>query len=380
MTINEILQAACGQSGSDVHLKVNNVPAVRVNGEIKLLSQFPRLTLGDIRTIADGMMGNLQKAKFHERGELDFAYAAGDLGRFRANVYQERGMTAMVLRIIPATVRTLGELHLPPVVAKFCEDRRGMLLVTGAAGMGKSTALAAMIERINSTRAAHIITIEDPIEFYHSDKKGFVNQREVGSDTPSFEDALRSALRQDPDVLMVGEMRDLDTMRTALNAAETGHLVLSSLHTLEAQETVQRVIGVFPSAQQTQARMQLASTLNGVVSLRLVRRADGRGRVPAVEVLVATDFIRECIINPDKTRLIREILASGASQYGMQTFDQSLYDLYLRGLITLEEASIWASNAQELKMRAAGVRSTSEGVSEELERATASNLERFGAR
>lgn len=377
MTIDDILGKANESFASDLHLKVGNVPAIRVDGELLPLTQFPRLTNESIHAMADGMLTDRQKQKFQERGELDLAYAAGNLGRFRVNVFQERGVMGMVLRVIPVTLRSIDELNLPRVVHSFCEERRGLVLVTGTTGSGKSTTLAAIIDQINATRAGHIITIEDPIEFYHRDKRSFVNQREVGVDTPSFEAALRSALRQDPDVLLVGEMRDIETMRTAINAAETGHMVFSTLHTLDAQETIQRIIAVFPPPEQKQVRMQLASTLKGVISQRLVRKSDGHGRVPAVEVLVATEFIRDCIVNPEKTRLIREILASGTSQYGMQTFDQSLYDLYSQGLVTMEEAMVWASNPQELQLRVAGVRSTSEVAKEEMERA-AVRVDRFG--
>ncbi|MGH9402399.1 MAG: type IV pilus twitching motility protein PilT [Terriglobia bacterium] len=380
MTIDDLLRKACETHASDLHLKVGNAPAMRVDGELKTLHELPEVTHEAMRAMAGAIMSERQKLRFQERGELDLAYSAGQLGRFRANVFQERGETGMVLRVIPAVIRGIDELHLPRVVHKFCEERRGLVLVTGTAGCGKSTTLAAMIDKINSTRAGHILTIEDPIEFYHRDKKAFINQREVGVDTPSFDDALRSALRQDPDVLLVGEMRDIETMRTALNAAETGHMVFSTLHTLDAQETVQRIIGVFPPPEQKQIRMQLASTLNGVISQRLVRKADGQGRVPAVEVLVATEFIRECIINPEKTRLIREILASGVSEYGMQTFDQSLYDLYSKGFITMAEASIWASNVQELKLRAEGIRSASDMAREQMEHASILRVERFGGK
>lgn len=353
---------------------------VRVDGEIRPLRGLPAITREMMHAMAAAIMSERQKRKFQERGEIDLAYSAGSLGRFRVNIFQERGETGMVLRVIPALIRGIDDLHLPRVVHRFCEERRGLVLITGTAGCGKSTTLAAIIDEINSTRSGHILTIEDPIEFYHRDKKAFVNQREVGVDTLTFDDALRSALRQDPDVLLVGEMRDLETMRTALNAAETGHLVFSTLHTMDAQETVQRIIGVFPAAEQKQIRLQLASTLNGVISQRLVRRADGMGRVPAVEVLVATEFIRECIINPEKTRMIHEILASGTSEYGMQTFDQSLYDLYSRGLITMSEASLWASNAQELKLRVEGISSASDPARREMERASILRVERFGGK
>jgi twitching motility protein PilT len=250
-----------------------------------------------------------------------------------------------------------------------------LVLVTGTTGSGKSTTLAAMVDRINSTRTHHVITIEDPIEFLHRDKKGFVNQREVEVDTPSFSSALRAALRQDPDVILVGEMRDLETIQTALLAAETGHLVFSTLHTMDAAETIQRIIAVFPPPEQKQIRMQLASTLKAVISQRLVRKADGIGRVPAAEVLIATEFIKDCIINPDKTRMIHDAISSGVSQYGMQTFDQSLYDLYSQGLISLEEALSSSTNPDEFKLRIAGISNTADAAREEMEKA--SQADRF---
>jgi twitching motility protein PilT len=253
-----------------------------------------------------------------------------------------------------------------------------LVLVAGTTSCGKSTTLAAMLDYINSTRTGHIITIEDPIEFLHRDKQGLVNQREVDVDTPSFASALRAALREDPDVILVGEMRDLETIQTALLAAETGHLVFSTLHTTDATETVQRIITVFQPSEQKQIRLQLASTLKAVVCQRLVRKSDGLGRVPAVEVLVTTEYIRDCIANPEKTSLIKEALAAGVSQYGMQTFDQSLYDLYSRGLITLEDALQSSSNPDEFKLRVAGVRTTTEAARDEMERAI--QVERFADR
>jgi twitching motility protein PilT len=281
--------------------------------------------------------------------------------------------------VIPTKIRTIEELELPRSMERICEEQRGMVLVTGTTGSGKSTTLAALVDRINSLRPEHIITIEDPIEYLHRDKKGFINQREVEVDTSSFATALRAGLRQDPDVILVGEMRDLETIQTALLAAETGHLVFSTLHTLDATETIQRIIAVFPPPEQKQIRLQLASTLKAVISQRLVRRSDGVGRVPAVEVLISTGYIRDCIINPDKTRLIRDAIAAGTSQYGMQTFDQSLYDLYSRNLITLEEALLRASNPDEFRLRVQGVRSSADSAREDMERAI-TEFERLGNR
>src|SRR5579863_9073347 len=338
MHIDDLLRIAMERKASDLHLKVGNYPHLRVDGELVPLTDQPRVTAEDMLTMAFSMMSARQKQKFKETSEIDMAYGVAGLGRFRVNVFQQRGNVGLVLRVIPTKIRALDELYMPKIIEQICEEARGLVLVTGVTGSGKSTTLAAMIDRINSTRPEHIITIEDPIEFLHRDKKGFVNQREVEVDTPSFGSALRAALRQDPDVILVGEMRDLETIQTALLAAETGHMVFSTLHTMDASETIQRIIAVFPPPEQKQIRLQLSSTLKAIISQRLVRRADGIGRAPAVEVLIATEYIKDCIINPDKTRMIKDAIASGVSQYGMQTFDQSLYDLYSRTLITLEEA------------------------------------------
>jgi len=379
IVIDDLLRRAVESKASDLHLKVGNHPYLRVDGILQPLADVPRITPEEMLSMAFSMMTNRQKQKFKETAELDMAYGVAGLGRFRVNVFQQRGNVGMVLRVIPTKIRTIEELNLPPVIDKICEEQRGLVLVTGTTGSGKSTSLAAMIDRINSIRPEHIITIEDPIEYLHRDKKGFINQREVEVDTSTFSTALRAALRQDPDVILVGEMRDLETISTALLAAETGHLVFSTLHTLDATETIQRIIAVFPPPEQKQIRLQLASTLKAVVSQRLVRKSDGVGRVPAVEVLISTGYIRDCIINPDKTRLIRDALAAGTSQYGMQTFDQSIFDLYTRNLITLEEALIRASNPDEFKLRIQGIRSSADAAREDMER-TMSEFERTGPR
>ncbi len=378
MTIDELLRTACENKASDLHLKVGNYPYVRVDGDLKALTQYQRISSEDMLNMAFSMMTNRQKQKFKENTELDMAYGVAGLGRFRVNVFQQRGNVGMVLRVIPTKIRTLEELYLPRVTDKICQESRGLVLVTGTTGSGKSTTLAAMVDRINTTRTDHIITIEDPIEFLHRDKKGFVNQREVEVDTPSFGSALRAALRQDPDVILVGEMRDLETIHTALIAAETGHLVFSTLHTLDATETIQRIIAVFPPPEQKQIRLLLATTLKAVISQRLVRKSDGIGRVPACEVLIATEYIRDCIINPDKTRMIKEAIAGGVSQYGMQTFDQSLYDLFTQGLITLEEALLYSSNPDEFRLRIQGIRTTADAAREEMEKAA--KVDRFEQR
>src|SRR6059058_6715867 len=360
MNIDDLLRVAMDRKASDLHLKVGNYPHIRVDGELVSLSDQPRISAEDMLNMAFSMMSNRQKQKFKEAAELDMAYGVAGLGRFRVNVFQQRGNVGVVLRVIPTKIKALEELFMPKIIEQICEESRGLVLVTGVTGSGKSTTLAAMIDRINSMRPEHIITIEDPIEFLHRDKKGFVNQREVEVDTASFGSALRASLRQDPDTILVGEMRDLETIGTALHAAETGHLVFSTLHTLDAVETINRIISVFPPPEQKQIRLQLATTIKAVVSQRLVRRADGAGRVPAVEVLISTAYVRECIITPEKTRLIHEAVTSGGTQYGMQSFDQSLWDLFQAGLINYETALENASNADDFKLRMQGVASTSD--------------------
>jgi twitching motility protein PilT len=309
------------------------------------------------------MMSNRQKQRFKEVSEVDIGYGVSGLGRFRANIFQQRGTVSIVLRVIPDHSKRSGELGLPPVIDKIAEERRGLILVTGATGSGKSTTLAAMIDRINARRSGHIVTIEDPIEFLHRDKLSFITQREVDVDTRSFSEALRGALRQDPDVILVGEMRDHETIETALTAAETGHLVLSTLHTLDATETVMRIVSSFPSHQQKSVRIQLAGILKAVISMRLVRAAKGAGRVPAVEIMVSTGLIRDYIINEEKTSLIREAIAAGTTQYGMQTFDQSLFGLFQAKLISLEEAVHNATNVDEFRMRVSGILSAEQAMS-----------------
>src|SRR6202047_4069438 len=360
MHIDDLLRIAMERKASDLHLKVGNYPHVRVDGELVPLTEQPRVSAEDMLNMAFSMMSNRQKQKFKEVAELDMAYGVAGLGRFRVNVFQQRGNVGLVLRVIPTKIRALEELYLPKVIEHICEEARGLVLVTGVTGSGKSTTLAAMLDRINSSRPEHIMTIEDPIEFLHRDKKGFVNQREVEVDTPSFGSALRASLRQDPDVILVGEMRDLETISTALHAAETGHLVFSTLHTLDAVETINRIIAVFPPPEQKQIRLQLAAVLRAIVSQRLVRRSDSEGRVPAVEVMVTTSYIRECVLVPEKTRSIRDAIAAGTSQYGMQTFDQSLWDLFQAGLVAYDTALENASNADDFKLRMQGIASTSD--------------------
>jgi twitching motility protein PilT len=367
MHINDILKVAVERKASDVHLKVGAHPVLRMDGRLQVMTEFKRLMQEDTIAMAFSMMSSRQKERFKHQLETDIAYSVPGLGRFRCNIFQQRGSVGIVLRLIPSRIQTFKELMLPPVLEKICEEQRGLVLVTGTTGSGKSTSLASMIDYINTRRIEHVMTIEDPIEFLHRDKKSIINQREIDVDTKQFSVALRSALRQDPDVILVGEMRDYETIETALLAAETGHLVLSTLHTLDATETVNRVISVFPPHQQKQIRIQLASVLKSIISMRLLPRADGLGRVPAVEVLIATSYIRDCIENKEKTKLIRDAISQGTSQYGMQTFDQSLYLLYKNGLITLEEALRRATNPDEFKLKIQGIQSTSDMSREDME-------------
>ncbi len=369
MHINDLLKIAAENHASDLHLKVGSHPVIRVNGRLRPLTDQKRLIQEDTIAMAFSIMSARQKLKFKDHFEIDMAYSVPGLGRFRVNVFQQRGTVGLVLRVIPVRILNTKELLLPQVIDRISSERRGLILVTGTTGSGKSTTLAAMIDQVNSTRTEHIMTIEDPIEFLHRDKKSLVNQREVEVDTKNFALALRSALRQDPDVILVGEMRDYETIETALTASETGHLVLSTLHTLDATETVNRVISVFPPHQQKQIRLQLSAVLKAIISMRLVPKADGRGRVPAVEVLRSTPYIRDCIENKEKTKLIRDAIAAGTSQYGMQTFDQSLYNLYRQELITLEEALRQSSNPDEFKLKVAGIQSSADAAQQEMESA-----------
>jgi twitching motility protein PilT len=367
MNINDLLKIAVERKASDLHLKVGSHPIIRVDGELTPMPEFKKLMQEDTIAMAFSIMNARQKQRFKEEFELDIAYSVPGLGRFRCNVFQQRGVVGLVLRVIPARIQTVRELMLPIVLERICEERRGLILCTGTTGSGKSTTLAAMIDYINSSRSEHILTVEDPIEFIHRDKKSILNQREVDVDTRQFASALRAALRQDPDVILVGEMRDYETIETALLAAETGHLVFSTLHTLDATETINRIISVFPPHHQKQIRIQLAQVLKAVISLRLVPRADGIGRVPAAEVLISTAYIRECIENKDKTKYIREQIALGTSQYGMQTFDQSLFQLYKTGLITLDEALKRATNPDEFRLKIQGVQFTADISRDQME-------------
>ena len=365
--LNEILKIALKGGASDIHLKIGLPPMFRLDGALVPLKNGERLTLEEIHKMSSQVMNPVQQQRFEETREVDLAYGIAGLGRFRVNAFQQRGSVGIVFRVIPFGVKTLESLHLPKVISNIAMEQRGLVLVTGTTGSGKSTTLAAMIEHINANRTCHIMTIEDPIEFLIRDRRSIVNQREIGVDTLSFSSALRAALRQDPDVILVGEMRDFETIETAITAAETGHLVMSTLHTLDATETINRIVSVFPPYQQKQIRLQLSSILKAVISQRLVPRADGKGRVPALEVLVSTARVRECIADKERTKELNDAIAKGFTTYGMQTFDQSLMQLVKQKLVTYEEAMRHVSNADDFALRFRGIASTSDGSWDDFE-------------
>ena len=368
MNLDTLLRTMMAKGASDLHIKAECFPHIRVHGELIPLVDFGKATKEDTVMMAFSIMNNNQKQRFRDNSELDLSYSIPRLARFRVNVFQQKGSVSVSIRSIPLSVLKFEDLFLPKVFEKISREPRGMVLVTGTTGSGKSTSIAAMLGYINENMKRHIITIEDPIEFIHEDRLSIVSQREISVDATSFSGALRSALRQDPDVILVGEMRDLDTIETALLAAETGHLVYSTLHTLDALETIHRIIAVFPSNQQRQVRLQLAHVLRAVISMRLIKRSDGPGRVPAIEVMIVTEYIRNCILEPDKTRLIRQAIAAGTSQYGMQTFDQSIYEHYKASRISYEDALEYATNPDEFKLRVQGIYSTTDAALESMER------------
>jgi twitching motility protein PilT len=338
MELAEVLLEGMNRGASDFHLKPRQHPVVRIQGRLSAVTAWPPIAPTDLDQLAYGMMTGGQRERFEREGGVDVQYSVAGVGRFRASICRARGSTSLALRVVPYELPTVEELNLPPVVAKLAMEPRGLILVTGAAGSGKTTTLAAMIHHMNRHRNDHVVTIEDPIEYLHQDKGCIITQREVGTDTPSFADALRICLRQDPDVIMVGEMRDLETIRTVLTLAETGHLVLSTLHTITAAETVNRIIADFPGQQERQVRGQLSQVLRAIISQRLIERADGSGLLPAVEVLISTGTIQRCIEDPTRTGNIPAAIAEGNEMYGMQTFDQCLLGYYQQGLITYEEA------------------------------------------
>jgi twitching motility protein PilT len=356
--VEQALHYLVEKGGSDLHLTAGSSPLIRLHGALMPIPGTPELTADDTQEVLDSFLTDSDKSEeFRADNEVDFSFELPDVARFRVNAYRQRGSVSMVLRAIPFTIRTIGELDIPPVVQKLAEEERGLILVTGATGSGKSTTLASIIDHINTTTSKHIVTIEDPIEFLYSNKKSIISQREVGVDTASFPRALRRVLRQDPDVILIGEIRDQETMETALAAAETGHLVLSTLHTLNASETISRIISLFPPHAQTQARFMLAGTLKGVIAQRLVPSIDGTQRVPVVEALVSTGRVRDLILEPSRPEDLNRIIHEG-EYYGMQTFDQSLMERVDQGLISMDEAMKVASNPSDMKLQA-GVQPTS---------------------
>ena len=355
LTMQELMQGALEKEASDIHLKVGNPPIYRIDGDLVRLSDS-KLTEDDITRFLKVIVSPVDIAKFQKVMELDCSYILETVARFRINVCRDDNNTRIVMRLIPLKIKRIAELTLPPVLAKLCALKNGLVLVTGPTGSGKSTSLAAMIEEINETRPVHVITIEDPLEFAHADRKAIITQREVGHDTLSFANALRGALRQDPDVILIGEMRDSETVRTSLASAETGHLVFSTLHTVDAVETLNRVLDFFEPHQQLQIRKQLASVLRAVISQRIVPLKVGSGRCVAAEILIGNRTVREFIEQGKSFRDIVKLIEDGYDQYWMQTFDQALYDLYKTDKITVETALENATSAKDLKLRVQGMR------------------------
>ncbi len=359
MNIKKVLQRMVELKASDLHVKVGTKPTVRVNGRLVMLDeQAP--TQADLEATVEQILTPKQKKTFEETKEVDFAFGVTGLSRFRSNFYQQRGTIAMVFRQVPATVPSFEELNLPGVIEEIATRPRGLVLVCGTVGSGKSTTLAAMIDSINRQEAKNVITIEDPVEFLYRDKKSTISQREVGLDTASFAEGLKHILRQDPDVILIGEIRDAETMQTALMAADTGHLVLSTLHTTDAPQTVNRIISFFPPHQHEEIRFLLSSSLQAVIALRLLPRADVEGRIPAAEIMTVTSTIREYLIDTQKTSLIKGAIQDGVAQYGMQTFDQAMMKLYSEQRITLETALRYCSNPTEFELRVKGIHATSD--------------------
>ncbi len=358
MTLNDILTIALKKQASDVHLKAGLVPVIRKHGKLRpLQTGVPQLSAQEIDHMANEILDEDQRQHFAKYKEIDVGYGISGLGRFRVNIFRQRGSTRMVIRNIPFNVPNIDELKLPDVVKKIAEYERGLVLVTGITGSGKSSTLAAMVDHINNTQNTHILTVEDPIEFLIRDRKSIVSQRELGLDTTTFSTALKSALRQDPDVILIGEMRDHETIKIALTAAETGHLVLSTLHTMDAQETINRILGTFEPHEQDQVRRQLGAVLKAVVSQRLARRKDKTGFVPAVEILVNNQRVKEMIEDPEKTSEVRNAIEESRDSYGMVSFDQSLMDLLSQDLIDYDEALRLSTNPEDFQLRAAGVAS-----------------------
>lgn len=358
----KLLSRAVTDGASDIHLKVGNHPFLRIEGHLGPLSDWSKIQREDTVGLVKEILNPRQREVLAEKSEVDLSFGVENLGRFRLAVFQQRGTLAMVFRLIPTQVPTIAELNLPDVLVRIADSVRGLVLVTGITGSGKSTTLASMIRHINETRAANIITIEDPIEYVITDQKSIISQRETATDTLNFASALRAAMRQDPDVIMVGEMRDVETVLIALQAAQTGHLVLSTLHTTDAITTVDRVVAMFPVAQQHDVRLQLAAALNSVVSMRLIQSTVSGRRLPAVEVLRNTELISSLITQPERIKEARQAMETGRTQYGMQTFDQSIFEHYRNGLISAEDALQNATAPEDMRLRMQGIVASSDLV------------------
>ena len=378
MTFDELINTAASKGASDIHLRAGHAPRVRIHGELHSWTAVAALTAKHMDAIADRLLPPIHKERLQTKLEVDVAWQAPGVGRIRASVFRQRGTTAVSMRLIPDVIPDLETLGLPPSVIKLGTESRGLVLVTGVTGSGKSTTLAALIDLINRTRPLHVLTIEDPIEFVHRDQRAVVTQREIGFDTPSYASGLRAALRQDPDVILIGEMRDPETIETALVAAETGHLVFSTLHTLDATETINRIVSAFPPHQQEQIRIQLSKVLRAAVSQRLLPRADGQGRALAAEVLISTPYIRGCIEDVEKTSLIADAIVEGVSEYGMQSFDQAIFELCKDDRVTIEEAERYVTNVEEFRMRLRGITAGS-AASVDAPAHTRSQVHRFGS-
>jgi twitching motility protein PilT len=369
MDIKKILKEMIARGASDLHLKVAVPPVYRINGTL-VYADYEAPTVQDMAKVAQQILSPTQRESFESTREIDFAFGVPGIARFRANFYVQRGSVAMVFRHVPVEIKNPDELHLPSVVKELAVKPRGLMLVTGTVGSGKSTTLASIVDIINRECARHVMTIEDPIEFLHRDQKSIISQREIGCDTGSYGDALRHVLRQDPDVILIGEIRDAESMKIALTAADTGHLVLSTLHTIDATQTISRIISFFPPHQQQEIRYLLASTIQSVISQRLVADADGLTRYPACEIMIATGTIREYIREAEKTVLIRQAIQEGFIQYQMQTFDQSLMQLYKEKKITLEAATKASSNPHEFMLRVKGIQASSDKTWDRFEEPT----------
>ena len=368
MDIEGILREGVRRQASDIHLKYGSHPIYRVNGTLVRWEDVPAFDRDAMSVLTQALLSDFHCKRLADGLQVDAGYGHPEFGRFRVNVFYQRGELQAALRLIPPRVRQIRELNLPPVIERIALERRGLILVTGTTGSGKSTTLASMIDHVNRLQSRHVITVEDPIEYLHQDEVCVITQREIGVDCVTFAAGLRGALRQDPDVILVGEMRDLETIETAILAAETGHLVMSTLHTLDATETITRIISAFPEHARTQARLILANIIKGVISQRLVPRADGKGMAPAVEVMVSTGLIKECIMMPDRTHEIRDAIARGYTTYGMQTFDQSLMALWRENLITFEEALAQSTNPDDFALKARGISSTSDSRWEDFDK------------